>query len=101
MYKNITKEQENCSKIFKALGHPVRFYLVEKILKNKICVCALANELDMSVPSISKHFSVLKNAGIVEEEREGNNIYYRIKSNCITDLLSSIRKVNKCINRVH
>jgi DNA-binding transcriptional ArsR family regulator len=101
MYKGITKEQKDSSKILKALGHPVRFYLLEKILKNKICVCALANELDMSVPSISKHFSVLKNAGIVEEEREGNNIYYRIKFTSIAELLNSVRKINKCINRVH
>lgn len=99
MYKSVTEVQKKQSMILKAISHPVRLYIVDTLSKRKVCVCSLAEELGISFAAVSKHFSVLKNAGIVYEERDGNNIYYRLKSPCIVKLLKSVSEIYKCINK--
>jgi len=97
MYERISKEQKEVAKILKALSHPARVYIIEEISRNKICVCSLAKKLNLSFGGISRHFSILKSAGIVEEEKDGNNIYYKIKSKCIIELLKKAYESNSCI----
>lgn len=98
MYERISKNQKNIAVIMKAMAHPARIYIIEEIIKNRICVCSLAKKLNLSFAGISRHFSILKNAGIVKEEKEGNNIYYRVVCNCIVVLLKSARNTYDCIN---
>ncbi len=97
MYERITQNQKDVAKIMKALAHPARIYIIEEISKDRICVCSLAKKLNLSVAGISRHFSILKNAGIVREEKEGNNIYYRLISNCVLLLLKSAKNTHECI----
>ncbi len=97
MYERITQDQKNIAKIMKALAHPARIYIIEEISKNKICVCSLAKKLNLSFAGISRHFSILKNVGIVREEKERNNIYYRLVSNYVLLLLKSAKNVDECI----
>lgn len=99
MYEPIKKEQKLNALILKAVSNPVRIYLLEEIRNKKICVCELAKKLNMSFGAISKHFSVLKNAGLVYEERDGNNIYCRLTCECIFDLVETSKKVFDCINK--
>ena len=66
--------------IFKALSDDTRLRVVKLLQKRELCVCELMQVLDMSQPRISRHMSVLKNAGLVEDRREGKWVYYSLKN---------------------
>ena len=67
--------------VFKALGHPARLAMVERIALGECCVwelMELAETSSLSGPTVSQHLLVLKNAGIVGEEKRGKEIYHRL-----------------------
>ena len=70
---------EHKAKVFKALGHPTRLFIVEQLAKGEVCVCELKELIDADLSTISKHLSVLKNAGLVEAEKRRSNVFYRLR----------------------
>ncbi|MCL2711537.1 MAG: metalloregulator ArsR/SmtB family transcription factor [Planctomycetaceae bacterium] len=81
------------SEIFKALGHPTRLQIVEKLADGEQCVCHLLEMFDVEMSTLSRHLSVLKNAEIVIDERRGKNIFYRLRCFCILDTIECMEKV--------
>jgi ArsR family transcriptional regulator len=69
--------------VFKALGHPTRLYIVEKLGEGERCVCNFVEEIDADFSTISKHLSLLKAAGVVEDEKRGKRVYYRLRMPCV------------------
>lgn len=68
--------------LFKALGDPVRLRLFSLIASHEggeACVCDLTGTFDLSGPTISHHLKALKGAGLVESERRGTWVYYRVR----------------------
>lgn len=88
--KTLLTEQAN---IFKALGHPSRLLMVEALGSGEKCVCELRNLVGDDLSTVSRHLSVLKGAGIVEHEKPGTNIYYRLKLPCLLDFLSCTQNI--------
>ena len=64
--------------LLKALADDNRLRMVALLARGELCVCHIASALDLSQPNASQHLTVLKNAGVVESERRGSWIYYRI-----------------------
>ena len=71
-------ESEN---LFGALGDRLRLRLACCLLtiKEGLCVCELVDALNVSQPNASRHLKLLKGAGLVEEDRDGRWVYYRLK----------------------
>ena len=65
--------------IFKALSDDTRLRVIKLLQERELCVCELMQVLEMSQPRISRHLSVLKNAGLVEDRREGKWIHYSLR----------------------
>jgi len=78
------------SKIFKALGHPTRLWMVEKLADGELCVCKFVQEIDADFSTISKHLSILKDAGIVEDDKRGKQVYYMLKMPCVLKFMGCI-----------
>ena len=74
---------EDKVKIFKALAHPVRLAAVEKLADGEQCVCVILEMFDIDMSTLSRHLSILKNAGIVADDKRGKNVYYRLKVPCV------------------
>ena len=95
--KRSTKSQklsvQRNAEVFKALGHTTRLQIVEKLADGEQCVCVLLEMFDIGMPSLSRHLSVLKNAGIVSDERRGKNIFYTLKCPCLLDTIECMKKV--------
>lgn len=68
---------------FKALGCRARYEIFEILLKNQLCVGAIADRLGVSQPSVSQHLKVLKHAGIVEDCRCGYHVHYTVNKELI------------------
>jgi len=71
---------EQTSALMKALADPTRLTMIASLWKAKapICICDFTAGLDLSQPTISHHMSKLKEAGLVESEKRGIWVYYRL-----------------------
>jgi ArsR family transcriptional regulator len=78
------------SEVFKALGHPTRLQIVEKLADGELCVCHILEMFDIDMSTLSRHLSVLKNAGVAIDERRGKNIFYTLKCPCLLDMIKCL-----------
>lgn len=85
--KDMKTSVENRAKIFKALGHPTRLMFVDALAKGELCVCHLQEMAGNDMSTVSKHLSVLKEAGVVQDEKRGTYVYYSLKLPCVTDFM--------------
>lgn len=81
------------AKVVKALAHPTRLYIVDRLARGEECVCKLTELVGADVSTVSKHLSVLRNAGIVSDERRGTQIFYTLKQPCVLSFLGCIEAV--------
>ena len=84
---------EDRSIIFKALAHPARLLIIDALARQKHCVCELTDMIGADTSTVSKHLSVLRNAGIVEDEKQGQMVYYTLAMPCVLTFLSCIDSV--------
>lgn len=70
------KEVLNMSNFFKIIGDPTRCKIILALLNNELCVCDIANILNMSKSSISHQLSKLKDFGVLKSRRQGKVVYY-------------------------
>lgn len=89
-YKNALYEQ--FARVGKALCSARRLELLDLLLQAERTVEDLASETNMSVANTSQHLQVLKQARIVESQRRGNHVVYRVTHAQAADLLSSIQQ---------
>ncbi|MDQ3572259.1 MAG: metalloregulator ArsR/SmtB family transcription factor [Actinomycetota bacterium] len=84
---------ERIAVVAKALGDPVRMQLVDVLRRNagKVCVCELVPLFDLSQPTVSHHLRKLRDAGIVDSEREGLWAYYFVRHEALEELSSWLR----------
>jgi ArsR family transcriptional regulator, arsenate/arsenite/antimonite-responsive transcriptional repressor len=81
--------------MFKALGDPVRLRLLSMIASaggGEVCVCDLTGEFALTGPTISHHLKVLREAGLVDSDRRGTWVYYRLVPGALA-LLGSLLEV--------
>lgn len=71
------------SRVFKALSHPSRLYMVDVLSHGERCVCELTEMVGADMSTVSKHLSLLRAAGIVAVEKRGLQVFYRLKMPCI------------------
>ena len=75
---------------FKALADPTRRKIMQLLRKGEMTAGELAEHFDMTKPSMSHHFSVLKQADLVATRRDGQQIYYSLNTTVVQDLLAWI-----------
>jgi ArsR family transcriptional regulator len=93
--------------VFKALGHPARLQIVEALGGGERCVCELVEAVGSGWSTVSRHLSVLKAAGVLDDEKRGLQVYYRLALPCVssfTTCLDAARKgepveVRRCCTR--
>ena len=66
------------STVFKALSHPIRRRIVEMLRDGPMTSGDIAGQFEMSWPTVTGHLNALKEAGLVETERDGSTIRYRL-----------------------
>ncbi|WNO10680.1 metalloregulator ArsR/SmtB family transcription factor [Teredinibacter sp. KSP-S5-2] len=81
------------ARILKALAHPTRLWMAEELVNGERCVCEFTDVIDADFSTISKHLSVLKQAGIVEDEKRGKQVFYRLKVPCVLKFTQCIEAV--------
>jgi DNA-binding transcriptional ArsR family regulator len=82
------------SRIFKALGHPTRILIIDALLRQELCVCDLRELAGADMSTVSKHLSVLREAGIVATEKRGTSVYYSLRMECVRGFLACVDRFN-------
>jgi ArsR family transcriptional regulator, arsenate/arsenite/antimonite-responsive transcriptional repressor len=75
---------------FKALADPTRREILRLLRQGEKTAGELAEQFDMAKPSVSHHFSVLKQAGLITSRREGQQIHYSLNTTVVEDLLAVV-----------
>ena len=71
-------QYEARAKIIKAMAHPTRLFVVDELTRGgQRCVRELTEMIGVSMSTVSRHLAMLKNAGLVEDEKRGSQVYYR------------------------
>jgi ArsR family transcriptional regulator len=80
-------------KFYKALMHPARLAILDLLRDGEACVCHMEATFGYRQAYISQQLMALRDAGLVEDRRDGLNIYYRIIRPEIFDVLDAMRQV--------
>jgi ArsR family transcriptional regulator len=89
------QKYEARARIIKAMSHPTRLFIVDELAKGERCVCELRDMIGADISTVSKHLSVLKQAGIVEDEKRGLQVWYSLRVPCILNFFGCVEDVLK------
>lgn len=78
--------------VFAALAHPVRRQILDRLAVEEESVTQLAAPFEMTRPAISQHLRILKDVGLVVEERHGREHYYRLQPQRLIEVRDWLRK---------
>ncbi|MDX2252514.1 MAG: metalloregulator ArsR/SmtB family transcription factor [Nitrospira sp.] len=85
-------------RLFHALSDETRLALLYRLKEGEQCVCELTDAMNAAQSRLSFHLKVLKDAGLVEDRREGRWMYYSLSSQAmeeLEDLVDSLKKAAK------
>lgn len=83
------------SAVVKAMAHPTRLYIVDRLSEREHCVRELTELVGADISTVSKHLAVLRNAGIIESEKRGTEIHYALRVPCVLKFFSCVESVLK------
>ncbi|MBN1912398.1 MAG: helix-turn-helix transcriptional regulator [Pirellulales bacterium] len=85
------------ARVVKAMAHPTRLFLVDELSQSgPRCVCELTELVGADMSTVSRHLAVLKAAGLVEDEKRGQMVFYRLRVKCVMDFFDCIESVLAC-----
>jgi len=79
--------------LFKAMGHPTRLRILEKIVAGEFCVSELESDLDRRQANISQHLAILRDRGLVTSTRKGRMVCYRLADRRIAKVIRQVRHI--------
>jgi ArsR family transcriptional regulator len=88
-----TEQAEQVAPLLKALADPVRLRLLSLVASHEggeACVCQLNDAFELSQPTISHHMKVLHEAGLVDRDKRGVWVYYRVRPPALASLAALI-----------
>jgi ArsR family transcriptional regulator len=83
------QQAEQVARLLKALADPVRLRLMSLVASHEggeACICELNDAFDLSQPTISHHMRVLHEAGLVDRDKRGVWVYYKIRPQALASL---------------
>lgn len=81
------------AKLFKALMHPVRLAILDILRSGEECVCHMEAVLGYRQAYISQHLMVLREAGLIQDRRDGWNIFYHVIKPEVYSLINSTSEI--------
>lgn len=75
------------AEVLKALAHATRAMVVVALEPGERCVCDLAELAGCDMSTMSNHLTVLRHAGVVQSERRGSQVFYRLARPCVLEML--------------
>ncbi len=86
---------EKQAEIAKAIAHPLRIAIIDFLKDGEQCVCDIARYVRSERSNVSRHLSVMVNAGLLEFRKEGLKVIYKLRTPCILEFLSCTGRLLK------
>ncbi|MDY0126571.1 MAG: metalloregulator ArsR/SmtB family transcription factor [Candidatus Cloacimonadaceae bacterium] len=87
------KDYEQMAGVFKALAHSTRLIILDKLREKEHCVCELQEVIGSDMSTVSRHLSVLRNAGIVSSRKVNNQVIYWLLYPCVLDAFHCVMDI--------
>jgi len=97
--KYLNKNQVTLNKTFQALSDPTRRKILQLLRKNDLSVNEIAGDFDMTLPSLSHHLNILKNADLVSTKRRGQQIIYSLNLSVFEEIAEEVYNFFKKNNK--
>ncbi len=81
------------ARVLKALAHPTRLFVVDELSRGERCVADLQALIGADMSTVSKHLAVLREAGLVDDSKRGNQVFYSLRVPCILDFFGCVESV--------
>lgn len=76
--------------MIKALAHPSRLAIAEALQHGERCVCDLQAKVGGDLSTVSKHLAVMREAGLLDLEKRGLKVFYRLRCSCLLEFLACL-----------
>jgi ArsR family transcriptional regulator len=76
--------------VIKALAHPSRLAIAEALEAGERCVCDLTDLIGADMSTVSKHLTVMRAAGLLDAEKRGLKVFYRLRCACLMSFLDCV-----------
>ncbi len=84
---------EEKARLMKTLAHPTRLFIVDELARGERCVRELRDMVGADISTVSKHLALPKTAGVVIDDRRGQQVFYRLQTPCVLDFFECVRQV--------
>ncbi len=85
------------AQVIKALAHPARLLIVDELSQvEERCVCELTEMIGSDMSTVSRHLAVLKNAGLIVDQKRGQMVFYRLRVKCLLKFFECVESVLAC-----
>jgi ArsR family transcriptional regulator len=84
------RDYQSKAELFQILSHPVRLQILDELRKESCCVCHLQVVTRRPQAYISQQLRVLRDAGLVFDDKDGQNVYYRLCNQTVNALLNEV-----------
>ncbi|MGD0078187.1 MAG: metalloregulator ArsR/SmtB family transcription factor [Sedimentisphaerales bacterium] len=84
---------EKQARIVQAIGHPLRLEIIDFLKNGEQCVCDIAGHVGSERSNVSKHLSIMVNAGVLEHRKDGLKVIYKLKCRCILSFFSCMSNI--------
>lgn len=90
----LTKSRyETRARIVKAMAHGTRLFIVDELSRGERCVGDLQAAVGADWSTVSRHLAVLREAGIVSDEKRGNQVFYSLRCPCVLSFFQCVETV--------
>jgi len=97
--RRVLAKYEMRARVLKALAHPTRLLIVDRLAQGSCSVGELAEHTGAKFPVVSRHLALLREVGIVESRREGMRILYTLKTPCVLNFFNCVEAVLRAMAR--
>jgi len=80
------------AEIFKAIGHPIRLAILDRLRDGERCVCEITDLVGAERSNVSRHLAVMVKAGVLSSHKEGLMVYYRLRTPCLLNVFGCVEK---------
>lgn len=93
MERLLAERYRRRARVIKALAHPTRLFLVDELSRGERCVCKLTEMVGADISTVSRHLALLREAGIVADEKRGQQVFYRLRTPCVLNFFGCVEAV--------
>jgi ArsR family transcriptional regulator len=86
--RRVKSDLKREARVLRALASETRLRIIRRLADGECCVCDLVDLIGADQSTVSKHLAILRDNGIVEGDRRGQHVYYRLLAPCVLSFLS-------------